>query len=224
MRTTYNQKIYSKEFTEEQQNQLKTLEESDSLFDLLDRWLSRMPFMKMGDFHFKKMYLQAVQNMTNKEKSIIESSDYISKEDKEIRVKMLLQNQEYIINSLDKEKHQKEIEEGITRLSYKATIGALMIRLYKDEPILRSPYNLLNMITEMDESFTLFRYRHAQMVMRILGKRMGTGGSSGYDYLMRTVMDHQIFKDLHNISTLMISRDELPDLPQDIKESLGFRY
>lgn len=224
MRTTYNQKVYSKEFTEEQQKYLNDLENGDSLFDLVDRWLSRTPFIKLGDFNFKKKYLEAVSNMTEKEKETILETSFITDQDKEIRVKMLEQNKEYIEESLDKEKHAKSIEEGTTRLSYKATVAALMIRLYRDESILRTPYQFIDSLVQMDEQFTLFRYRHAQMVMRILGKRMGTGGSSGYEYLMRTVLNHQIFRDLHNISTLMIPRSELPELPEDIRKSLDFVY
>jgi tryptophan 2,3-dioxygenase len=53
---------------------------------------------------------------------------------------------------------------------------------------------------------------------------MGTGGSSGYDYLMRTVLNHQIFRDLHNISTLLIPRNELPELPDEVLNNLGFKY
>jgi len=35
---------------------------------------------------------------------------------------------------------------------------------------------------------------------------------------------HPIFKDLHNISTLLIPRSELPELPAEIKQQLGYFY
>ena len=71
---------------------------------------------------------------------------------------------------------------------------------------------------------TSWRYRHAQMVLRMLGRNVGTGGFSGYDYLHATAVKHHIFKDLHNISTLLIPRSELPPLPKELKEELGFYY
>ena len=58
----------------------------------------------------------------------------------------------------------------------------------------------------------------------MLGKKIGTGGSAGQEYLKRTVDRHKLFADLANISTLMISRSYLPDLPKNIKDKLGFRY
>mgnify|MGYP000252359777 CR=1 FL=1 len=60
--------------------------------------------------------------------------------------------------------------------------------------------------------------------LRMLGRKVGTGGSSGYDYLHETAVKHHIFKDLHNISTLLIPRSELPELPRELKEELGFHY
>ena len=58
----------------------------------------------------------------------------------------------------------------------------------------------------------------------MLGNKIGTGGSSGFAYLRETAVKHPIFKDLHNISTLLIPRSELPELPAEIKKALGFYY
>jgi tryptophan 2,3-dioxygenase len=58
----------------------------------------------------------------------------------------------------------------------------------------------------------------------MLGRKMGTGGSSGYDYLHKTAKEHHIFRDLHNISTLLIPRSELPKLPAEVVKELGFHF
>ena len=63
-----------------------------------------------------------------------------------------------------------------------------------------------------------------QMVEKMLGQKIGTGGSAGQEYLKQTVDKHKLFTDLANISTLMISRSYLPELPHNIKEKLGFSY
>jgi tryptophan 2,3-dioxygenase len=62
------------------------------------------------------------------------------------------------------------------------------------------------------------------MVLRTLGQKIGTGGSSGYDYLKDTADKHRIFYDLHNISTLLIPRSALPQLPRELKEKLNFSF
>jgi tryptophan 2,3-dioxygenase len=99
-----------------------------------------------------------------------------------------------------------------------------MIHLYNEEPLLQLPHRFLITLVDIDELLTTWRYRHAQMVMRMLGRKMGTGGSSGHDYLRATALKHHIFADLHNISTLLIPRSELPDLPEAVIQQLGFCY
>ena len=63
-----------------------------------------------------------------------------------------------------------------------------------------------------------------QMVEKTLGQKIGTGGSSGQEYLKSTVENHKIFTDIANISTLMISRSYLPELPKNVKSQLGFNF
>ncbi|HET9044718.1 MAG TPA: tryptophan 2,3-dioxygenase family protein, partial [Burkholderiales bacterium] len=69
-----------------------------------------------------------------------------------------------------------------------------------------------------------WRYRHALMVQRMIGAKIGTGGSSGQDYLRRTVEAHRVFLDFFNLSTYLIPRSMLPALPSELREQLGFRW
>ena len=48
----------------------------------------------------------------------------------------------------------------------------------------------------MDELFTSWRQRHALMVRRMIGAKIGTGGSSGHKYLHEAADKHKIFSDL----------------------------
>ena len=130
----------------------------------------------------------------------------------------------YFKTILQKEIHHQKMEEGKVRLSYKATVAALMISLYNEEPLLQLPYRFLLCLIDIDELVTTWRYRHAQMVQRMLGRKVGTGGSSGHEYLHATAVKHHIFTDLHNISTLLIPRSELPELPSEVKKQLGFYF
>ncbi|MCB0565283.1 MAG: hypothetical protein KDD01_12990 [Phaeodactylibacter sp.] len=223
-RLTYNEAPYSAVFTEEQGRELKALEAGGTLFDVVEAWLERTPFLEFKGFRFLEYYRSAVQNMLERERAAINSTEYLSPEKKAMRLQMLGSTDTYFQSVLDAKAHRRMREEGKLQLSYKASIAALLINLYRDEPILQMPFNLLMRLMDIDELLTSWRYRHAQMVLRMLGRKVGTGGSSGYDYLHATAVKHHIFKDLHNISTLLIPRSELPPLPRELKEELGFLY
>jgi tryptophan 2,3-dioxygenase len=48
-------------------------------------------------------------------------------------------------------------------------------------------YVMLEALCDVDQQFTLWRYRHVAMVERMIGARIGTGGSSGVKYLASTL-------------------------------------
>ncbi|MDH5382228.1 MAG: tryptophan 2,3-dioxygenase [Cyclobacteriaceae bacterium] len=223
-RLTYNNKPYENAFDEGQREMLKEIKNSNSLFDLVETWLERTPFLQFEGFEFIDHYKKAVEEMINKEEKLIKKSNYLSEDEKEMRLKMLGNTDSYYGIIIDENTHQNMKDEGKLRLSYNASVAALLISLYRDEPILNQPFQLLTCLVEIDELLTSWRYRHAQMVLRMLGKKIGTGGSSGYDYLHATAVKHHIFSDFHNISTLLIPRSELPDLPPEIRQELGFYY
>ena len=64
---------------------------------------------------------------------------------------------------------------------------------------------------ELEEALVLFRTHHARMVERIIGRRVGTGGSSGVDYLDAT-LKYRVFNDLWTVRTLLIKKESLPAL------------
>ncbi len=223
-RMTYNKADFDIVFTEEQKAMLRQTENGGTLFEVVEAWLERTPFLEFQNFKFVGLYKEAVQRMLQKEREAIMASEYLAPESRTIRLSVLDSTASYYDNIFDPQKHAELRDAGELRLSYKATLAALLIKLYRDEPILQMPFNLLSRLTDLDELLTTWRYRHAQMVLRMLGKKVGTGGSSGYDYLQQTAARHHIFKDLHNVSTLLIPRSELPALPEEIQRELGFYF
>lgn len=223
-RMTYNGHPYRDSLLPEQRGALEDIERGGSLFDLVEKWLERTPFLEFHNFNFLEQYKKAVENMLAKEAESIRESAYLTDEQKSMRLNMLGGTDTYFHSILDPTVHANMLKEGKLRLSYKATLGALLIKLYRDEPILHLPYQMLNKLTDIDELLVTWRYRHAQMVLRMLGRKIGTGGSSGYEYLRETANKHQIFGDLHNISTMLIPRSELPELPARLKLELGFYF
>ena len=53
-------------------------------------------------------------------------------------------------------------------------------------------------MVDIDEGIQEWRYRHVKMVERTIGHKVGTGGSSGVDYLASTLFN-PVFKDLWSI-------------------------
>lgn len=223
-RITYHNTKYHSVFPKEQQEQLSNIYANGTLFEVVEDWLERIPFLKFKDFDFLKYYEKAVKKMIEKERAAINASEYLSAKEKKMRSDMLGGTDTYFDAILNKDRHQHLRQTGEVRLSYKATLAALFISLYRDEPILHSPFRLLTTLVDIDELLTMWRYRHAQMVLRMLGKKIGTGGSSGHQYLSKTAEMHTIFTDFHNISTLLIPRSALPKLPEDMKKQLSFYF
>ncbi|ETX03830.1 tryptophan 2,3-dioxygenase family protein [Candidatus Entotheonella palauensis] len=87
----------------------------------------------------------------------------------------------------------------------------LFIESYRDLPLLAWPRLLLDTVVETEELFILWRTRHARMVERVIGRRVGTGGSSGVDYLDETAK-YRIFPELWAVRTLLLPRAALPAL------------
>ncbi len=223
-RISYTQCAYSGVFSQKEQDILNEIEEGDSLFDLVEKWLERIPFLKFETFDFLSEYQIAVDKMIAIEQKAINEAHYITAQEKHFRLQMLNESSKYFKTIFDEELHNEKIANGDLKLSYKATISTLLINLYRDEPILRQPFLFLQKLIDIDELLTTWRNRHAQMVLRTLGQKIGTGGSSGFDYLKKTADKHRIFYDLHNISTLLIPRSELPKMPETLKKKLNFNF
>lgn len=223
-RMTYHGQRYSSVFPQEQQDQLDAIYKNGTMLDIVVEWLERTPFLRLDGFNFLDMYKSAVQKMLKKENEAIMASEYLTDKEKHMRSAMVGSSDTYFQAILDKDVHNQLLAEGKKRLSYEATLAALFINLYRDEPILHLPFRFMNCLVDIDIQLTAWRYRHAQMVLRMIGNKMGTGGSSGHEYLSKTAQKHQIFTDFHNISTLLIPRSELPELPKAIKEQLSFHF
>jgi len=223
-RLLYNKNDYYGTLSKKHQKMILDSVKQPSLLELVDKWLARTPFLKFENFDFWKVYNSAVDKMLDREKKIISNNPSLSPDKRKMQLKELQITEESFAALFDEKRHDKLVAEGLRRLSFKATLAALFISLYRDEPILRNPFQFLVQLEDVDELLATWRYRHALMVHRMIGAKVGTGGSSGHKYLMSTVEKHRIFPDLFNIATYLIPRSALPDLPKDLKKQLGFYY
>ncbi len=199
-----------------------TSEEGPNLHDLVEEWLERTPFLEMGEFAFWDEYRAAVDRMLSKERKAIENNPVLTAESREQQLERLRSVEDGFTTIFDDERYRDLVAEGRRRISRRAFMAALLIHLYRDEPILQLPFRLLTGLVDIDEGFIAWRQRHALMVLRMIGQRVGTGGTSGYEYLLETTRRARVWRDLIEVPTFLIPRSELPQLPTTVVEAMRF--
>lgn len=222
-RLKFNNQDYKDFLAKHEQPIVQEAEEGPHLFGCLEKWLERTPFVSTDTFNFWKSYRQKVIEMFNENETAIRSAR-LDKTSEEQHLSNLQSSRESFQSIFDENEYQKMQANGLCRLSHKALQAALFIQLYRDEPALQSAFHLIACIQNLDENFTQWRHRHAQMAHRMLGAKMGTGGSSGHKYLASAADKHKVFTDLFNLNTFLIPKSQLPQLPADLKQKLRFQY
>eukprot|EP00105_Crassostrea_gigas_P000674 XP_011412572.1 PREDICTED: tryptophan 2,3-dioxygenase isoform X2 [Crassostrea gigas] len=221
-RVKYNQQHYMKVFSDEESvKMLMESVEQPSLLLLLEKWLERTPGLQRHDFRFWQAFELAVGRWLDE--TIYQP--YIEETDPKIKETLMAEYQKQkdsFDTILDPIKYNTFIERGERRLSHKAFQGALLISLYRDEPRFHQPFQVLTLLMDIDSLMTKWRYNHVMMVQRMIGSKVGTGGSSGYHYLRSTISDrYKVFLDLFNLSTYVIPREYIPPLTMSMKRTLS---
>ncbi|MDZ4661900.1 MAG: tryptophan 2,3-dioxygenase family protein [Pseudomonadota bacterium] len=215
---------YKEYLTAEQKRQITEVESQLSIFDLVERWLERTPFLESNGFNFWASYKKAIESFFDSEREALKKNTFLSPEQINKNLATIDSNLESFNSILDKEKYQKLKEQGHWRFGLKALQASLFIFLYRDQPAIHLPFRLLTNLTQIDENFTTWRHRHALLAHRMLGKKMGTGGSSGHEYLVQAAAQHKIFTDFFNLTTFFIPKSIRPVLPPGLIKKLQFNY
>jgi len=149
-----------------------------TILELLDRWLSRTPFLDWGGESFRAAYRAAVARHLSADVEIIRADAAIPDERRKTDASGLRKALEAFAAIFDPDSSQ-----DAWRLSPQAVQAALFITVYREMPAVQQPFRLLSLLMDIDETLTFWRYRHALMVERMIGRKIGTGGSAGYAYL-----------------------------------------
>lgn len=195
----HGKEYYTSQLKQEHVSVIKDAEAATSLLQLVNDWLERMPFLKGGAdatfwTHYKESYRSS---LAEAERNNLSAFDQV-----------------FADGSADTTRS----------LSPAACRAALFIMLYRGYPLLQLPFQLLNCLLEIDEQLSSWRYRHMNMVHRMIGMRIGTGGSTGKDYLKAAADKHYIIKEIAQLNSFLMERRKLPVLPEDVEEVLGFRH
>ncbi|MEP7120811.1 MAG: tryptophan 2,3-dioxygenase family protein [Byssovorax sp.] len=107
--------------------------------------------------------------------------------------------------------------------AYRRRVRAAIVFLesYRELPRLTWPREVVDSLVEMEQRMLIWRQRHARMVERVIGRRTGTGGSAGVDYLDQTALRYRVFSDVWAVRSLLLRKETLP--PLEHEEAYGFR-
>lgn len=103
-------------------------------------------------------------------------------------------------------------DEPTRRRRSRIRAALLFIESYRELPLLAWPREVIDAIVALEQAFVIFRQRHARMVERVIGRRTGTGGSAGVDYLDQTALQYRVFRDVWAVRTLLLRQAALPEL------------
>jgi tryptophan 2,3-dioxygenase len=200
-------------FTQTDYHQINNQETSSSIQQLINNWLERLPFFEpsywsvdnSNQANFIEQYQQIYKsNLTEREAGKIIDFNYVFLEEDH--------------ESLD-DATKKNLRNSF---SSKALRAALFITLYRDFPLFHTSFSILDTLIETDNLMATWRHKHMVMVKRMIGMRVGTGNTSGSGYLQGALQNHFIFKDLTALSTYLIERRKLPELPKALIQKLGY--
>ncbi|MFT3980319.1 MAG: tryptophan 2,3-dioxygenase family protein [Ferruginibacter sp.] len=198
----HGQEYYISQLNQKEIDIIKAAENGFSVMELVNKWLERMPFAEdpaywpAGESYFTQYEKIYSDSLADAEKNNLEFFRKI------------------FYNSDSTERS----------LSPKACRSALFIMLYRGYPMLELPFQLLDTLLEIDNQLGNWRYRHINMVRRMIGTRIGTGGSTGAGYLQGAMDKHYIFKEISQLSSFLIDRRKLPKLPQKLSQDLGYHF
>ncbi|MES2854592.1 MAG: tryptophan 2,3-dioxygenase family protein [Bdellovibrionota bacterium] len=223
-RIAYNSAPYHSYVKENEKGVLINSESEKSLFDLIDAWLARTPFLQTAGFDFWQEFKTAVETAYEEDRETVRRHPNLKPDEKEKNLKGIDEASETFQALFDEKKFEELRQQGLFRISYRGLHAALLIQLYRDQPILHLPFQILTALQDIDELATTWRYRHSLMAHRMLGRKIGTGGSSGAQYLKAATDKHRIFNDFFHLATFFIPRSRLPKLPAEVQKQLGFFY
>jgi len=191
----HGQNYYTAQLKEKDIAVIKAAENGQSVLELINAWLERMPFITTAFWtNYQQVY---VNSLAEAEKN---NADFFAA---------------VFTDALANEERN---------LTPKACRAALFIMLYRGYPMLELPFQLLDTLLEIDNQLGNWRNRHINMVRRMIGTRIGTGGSTGAGYLKGAMDKHYIFKELAQLNSFLIDRRQLPVLPKELVEGLGYKF
>ena len=197
----HGQEYYVSQLQQKEIDLIKTAEDGSTILELINKWLERMPFAEDAKYWDNESFWASYEAVYSNSLAEAEKNNLVN----------------------FKRIFFAEEENTGRSLSPKACRSALFIMLYHGYPMLELPFQLLDTLLEIDNQLGNWRYRHINMVKRMIGARSGTGGSSGMDYLKAAADKHNIFREIAQLNSFLIDKRKLPALPAELEEKLRYK-
>ena len=198
----HGQEYYISQLQQKEIDFIKEAENGHSVIELINKWLERMPFAEDSEYWSDSGFWNRYENIYSNSLADAEKNNLAS----------------YKNIFFDENSNSERL------LSPRACRSALFIMLYRGYPMLEFPFQLLDTLLEIDNQLGNWRYRHINMVRRMIGTRIGTGGSTGAGYLQGAMDKHYIFKEISQLNSFLIDRKKLPPLPEELTQKLGYQF
>ena len=213
----HGREYYTSQLNEKDLSAIKETESHRSVLEMVNSWLERMPFFK--DEHYWKNFIPSgaagVADPLSNGHPFWRDYENIYAAGLAEAEKINLEHFRRIFFDASQNPERS--------LSPEACRSALFIMIYRGFPMLELPFQLLDTLLEIDNEMGNWRYRHINMVRRMIGTRIGTGGSSGAGYLQGAMDKHYIFKEISQLNSFLTDRRKLPVLPEEITDKLGYK-
>jgi tryptophan 2,3-dioxygenase len=194
-RIEYDGATFENHFNDKARAQFADRRAEPSLKEALQAWLVRTPV----EDGFADRYLDAFTAYVDKQRELHSGNTQLG-------------NKERTAVTARLDAYLNSCREFVKGEGSDLRCAALFISAYPTAPLLHSPSQVLEAACEFDQWFRIWRFRHARMVERMIGVRIGTGGSSGVGYLDATAKSYRIFHDLMQARSFLVPADLLPPL------------
>ena len=151
------------DYPKEDQEHLIKISKEPTVFSCVEKWLERTPYLEEGDFKFWESYKESVTKMLDNDQKIIESNSTLNGEQKRLQLLNLESTRQTFEAIMNASEHEKLKAKGKKKLSHKGVQAALFILLYRNQTTMLQPFRFLQNLMTLDENFTTWRYRHAQL-------------------------------------------------------------
>lgn len=199
MEDRFGKQYYTSQLKPEHKAQIEALESKRTLRELVNAWLERMPFLKAGYWPGEAKFFDQLE---------------------QLYVGSLVKGEEG-----NAQLWREIFSEGSDKRHFSpaAARSALFIMLFRDEPIFQQAFRFLDSLVILDSSMARWRARHIDMVHRMIGLRVGTGGSTGKNYLRGAMDHHYVFSEIADLGSFLFERRKLPALPAEVVGAMRYR-
>jgi len=210
-RVSFDGKPYTARFDAERRAQIEAVGREMTLRQALFDWLGRTPIERAFP-DFASAFLAAWDRYAGEQRALQLGNPFMPPEQRKV-----------IEGRFEAEKQACRgfLQTGDASKD-RVHAAFLFVASYRHEPLVRWPHTLIERLVEFEENLRIFRFRHVRMVERMIGLRLGTGGSPGVDYLDETARRYRIFGELLEARNFYLAASHLPPVPHP--ELLRFRF